>query len=117
MLNIFCDIAASIAFINVNSKINLIDVTRFKQNDIEVEIEFKLIVDYIKTEISSIDIILLVSYSTQITLLKKKLMSDSQTKNMKTCTIDVYQEREKSVIIFIMVEDTKIGFNPFRAVF
>ncbi len=111
VLNIFCNIAASIAFINVNSKINVIDIIKFKQNDIEVEIKFSLIVDYIKTKISSIDIFLLVSYLTQIALLKKKLISDLQTKNVKTCTINVYQEEEKLMIIFMMIEDTKIEFQ------
>ncbi len=111
VLNIFCDIAASIAFININSKINVIDVIKFKQNDIEVKIEFSLIVDYIKAEIFSMNILLLVSYSTQIALFKKRLMSDSQTKNVKTCTIDVYQEKEKLMIIFMMIEDTKIEFQ------
>ncbi len=111
VLNIFCNIAASIMFINVNSKINMIDVIKFKQNDIEVKIEFNLIVDYIKTEILLIDILLLISYSTQIALLKKKLMSDLQIKNVKTCMIDVYQEKEKSMIIFMMIEDTKIEFQ------
>ncbi len=111
VLNIFCNIAASIMFINVNSKINMIDVIKFKQNDIEVKIEFNLIVDYIKTEILLIDILLLISYSTQIALLKKKLMSDLQMKNVKTCMIDVYQEKEKSMIIFMMIEDTKIEFQ------
>jgi len=111
VLNIFCNIAASIVFINVNSKINMIDIIKFKQNDIEVEIKFSLIVDYIKTEIFSINILLLILYSTQITLLKKRLMSDLQTKNVKICTIDVYQEEEKSMIIFIMIEDTKIEFQ------
>ncbi len=64
VLNIFCDIAAFIAFINVNSKINVINVIKFKQNDIKVEIEFNLIVNYIKTEIFSINILLLILYST-----------------------------------------------------
>jgi len=73
VLNIFCDIAAFIAFINVNSKINVINVIKFKQNDIKVEIEFSLIVNYIKTEIFSINILLLILYSTQITLLKKEI--------------------------------------------
>ncbi len=111
VLNIFCNIVAFIAFINVNSKINVIDVIKFKQNDIEVEIKFSLIVDYIKTEIFSINILLLILYSTQIALLKKKLMSDLQMKNVKTCMIDVYQEKEKSMIIFMMIEDTKIEFQ------
>ncbi len=111
VLNIFCDITVSITFINVNSKINMIDVIKFKQNDIEVEIKFSLIVDYIKTEIFSINILLLISYSTQIALLKKRLMSDSQMKNVKTCMIDIYQEKEKSMIIFMMIEDTKIEFQ------
>ncbi len=111
VLNIFCNIAAFIAFINVNSKINVIDIIKFKQNDIEVEIEFRLIVDYIKTEIFSINILLLILYLTQIALLKKKLMSDLQMKNVKTCMIDVYQEEEKLMIIFMMIEDTKIEFQ------
>ncbi len=90
VLNIFCNIAAFIVFINVNSKINVINIIKFKQNDIKVEIKFSLIINYIKTEIFSIDIFLLISYSTQIALLKKKLMSDLQTKNVKTCMINVY---------------------------
>jgi hypothetical protein len=111
VLNIFCNIAVFIAFINVNSKINVIDVIRFKQNDIEVEIKFNLIVNYIKTEIFSINILLLILYLTQITLFKKRLMSDSQTKNMKTYMINVYQEEEKSMIIFMMIENMKIEFQ------
>jgi len=111
VLNIFCNIAAFIAFINVNSKINVIDIIKFKQNDIEVEIKFSLIIDYIKTEIFLINILFLILYLTQITLLKKKLMSDLQMKNVKTCMIDVYQEKEKSMIIFMMIEDTKIEFQ------
>ena len=111
VLNIFCDIAASIAFINVNSKINVINVIKFKQNDIEVEIKFSLIVDYIKTEIFSINIFLLILYLTQIALLKKKLISDLQIKNVKTCMIDVYQKKEKLMIIFMIIEDTKIKFQ------
>ena len=113
VLNIFYNIAAFITFINVNSKINMIDIIKFKQNDIEVEIEFSLIIDYIKIKIFSINILLLISYSTQITLLKKKLMSDLQMKNVKTCMIDVYQEKEKSMIIFMMIENTKIEFQSF----
>jgi len=111
VLNIFCNIAASIVFINVNSKINVIDVIKFKQNNIEVKIKFSLIVNYIKAEIFSINILLLILYLTQIALLKKRLMSDLQTKNVKTCTIDIYQEKEKLMIIFMMIEDTKIEFQ------
>jgi len=108
VLNIFCNITAFIMFINVNSKINMIDIIKFKQNDIKVKIKFSFIVDYIKTKIFLIDILLLVLYLTQIALLKKRLMSDLQMKNVKTCMINVYQEKEKSIIIFMMIEDIKI---------
>jgi len=117
VLNIFCNIAAFIVFINVNSKINMIDVIKFKQNDIKVEIEFSLIVDYIKTEISLIDILLLILYSTQIALLKKKLMLDLQMKNVKTCMINIYQEKEKSMIIFMILKIQKLSFNFFLIIF
>ncbi len=111
VLNIFYNIAASIAFINVNSKINMINIIKFKQNDIEVEIKFSLIINYIKTKILLIDIFLLILYLTQIALLKKKLMSDLQMKNVKICMIDVYQKKERSMIIFMMIEDIKIKFQ------
>ncbi len=86
----------------------MIDIIKFKQNDIKVKIKFSFIVDYIKTKIFLIDILLLVLYLTQIALLKKRLMSDLQMKNVKTCMINVYQEKEKSIIIFMMIEDIKI---------
>ncbi len=73
VLNIFCNIAASIAFINVNSKINVINIIKFKQNNIEVKIEFSLIVNYIKTKIFLINIFFLILYLTQIALLKKEI--------------------------------------------
>jgi len=111
VLNIFCNIAVFIVFINVNSKINMINIIKFKQNDIEVEIKFSLIIDYIKTKIFSINIFLLILYLIQIALLKKKLMSDLQMKNVKTCTINVYQKKEKSMIIFMMIKDIKIEFQ------
>ncbi len=111
VLNIFCNITAFIAFINVNSKINMIDIIKFKQNDIEVKIKFSLIINYIKTEIFSINILLLILYSTQIALLKKKLMSDLQMKNVKICMINVYQEKEKLMIVFMMIKDIKIEFQ------
>jgi hypothetical protein len=63
MLNIFYDIVAFIVFINVNNKINVINVIKFKQNNIEVKIKFNLIVNYIKTEILSINILFLILYS------------------------------------------------------
>jgi len=111
VLNIFCNIAVFIVFINVNSKINMINIIKFKQNDIEIEIKFSLIIDYIKTKIFSINIFLLILYLIQIALLKKKLMSDLQMKNVKTCTINVYQKKEKSMIIFMMIKDIKIEFQ------
>ncbi len=111
VLNIFCNIAAFIVFINVNSKINVINIIKFKQNDIKVEIKFNLIINYIKTKIFSINILLFILYSTQIALLKKRLISDLQMKNVKTCMINVYQKKEKSMIIFTIIEDIKIEFQ------
>jgi hypothetical protein len=38
-------------------------------------------------------------------------MLNLQMKNVKTCIINVYQEKEKSIIIFMMIENTKIEFQ------
>jgi hypothetical protein len=99
-----------LTFLNINEIDIKINVSQFKQNEIEVIVIIKLIKIYAEVEIFIKNIIIFMKYIVQVQLLKRSLISDSKVQNVKTYIIDSFQDEEASVIILCMMKTKKLDF-------
>jgi len=110
ILKSFCKIKQSLTFLNINKIDIRINVSQFKQNEIEVIIVIELVKIYAEVEIFIKNIIILMRYTAQVQLLKRSLVSDSKVQDVEAYMIDFFQDEEASVIILCMMKTRKLDF-------
>ncbi len=110
VLKSFCKIEWSLTFLNINEIDIRINVSQFKQNEIEVIVATELVKIYTEVEISVKNIIILTEYTAQVQLLKKSLVLNLKVWNVEAYMIDSFQDKEASIIILCMMRIKKLDF-------